>query len=337
MSKYIALIVGHGISTNGAWDCGCTDGNYTEANLMYSIVGAAVPILRAAGVKVLTDWDTKNDRNMTYTVRDANAAGVDAYMSLHCDYNQAPTGTYPLYYSGSASGLKLANAVNASVMSVMGMSTRGVTPKTDLYELSATDAPSCIFETGSIRADISKLLDFNTYGKAIAYGIMDYFGVSHDGAIKSTAAAAATTTTKAATTTTSSSVYSSSYYLSYGDGPDENIRQFQRDCNILGYQGAGGKLAEDAMYGSECKTACGKIQKFHGLAIDYEYGHDTDVATKAEVRALQTALKNNGYGYLVVDGLTGPKTKAALGDYQLNHGLTVDYIAGPKTLAKLGL
>ena len=145
------------------------------------------------------------------------------------------------------------------------------------------------------------------------------------------------TATKTATTTTSSSIYSSSYYLSYGDGPDENIRQFQRDCNILGYQGAGGKLAEDAMYGSECKAACGKIQKFHGLAIDCEYGHDTDVATKSEVKALQTALKNNGYGYLAVDGLTGPKTKAALGDYQLNHGLTVDYIAGPKTLAKLGL
>ena len=91
------------------------------------------------------------------------------------------------------------------------------------------------------------------------------------------------------------------------------------------------------MYGSECKTACGKIQKFHGLSVDGEYGKNTDAKLKAEVRVLQTALKNNGYGYLAVDGLTGPKTKAALGDYQLNHGLAVDYIAGPKTLAKLGL
>ncbi len=52
------------------------------------------------------------------------------------------------------------------------------------------------------------------------------------------------------------------------------------------------------------------------------------------VAALQTALNKFGYG-LVVDGRYGPKTRAALGAFQSNHGLKVDYQAGPLTWAKL--
>lgn len=54
----IFLAVGHGVSTNGNWDSGCVDGSYTEAGLMFDIVGVAVRILRQHGVIVGTDWDT---------------------------------------------------------------------------------------------------------------------------------------------------------------------------------------------------------------------------------------------------------------------------------------
>jgi Putative peptidoglycan binding domain/Peptidase family M23 len=54
----------------------------------------------------------------------------------------------------------------------------------------------------------------------------------------------------------------------------------------------------------------------------------------ASVREYQTLLNNYGYG-LDVDGINGPKTKAAVKDFQTNHGLTVDGIVGPATTAEL--
>lgn len=44
----------------------------------------------------------------------------------------------------------------------------------------------------------------------------------------------------------------------------------------------------------------------------------------------------NYYGYnLIVDGVCGKKTLAAIKDFQKNHGLTIDGVAGPQTYALL--
>ena len=53
-----------------------------------------------------------------------------------------------------------------------------------------------------------------------------------------------------------------------------------------------------------------------------------------EVRKLQTALNNAGYG-LSVDGIFGANTQAAVRDYQSKNGLAVDGIAGTQTQGKL--
>ena len=171
-SAHIYVAPGHGTQTNGIWDSGCTDGNYTEANLVLAIAKVVVRNLRDWGITVTSEADRDNDLNMTYSVAKANNVGADYYISLHCDWNQAPTGTYPIIYPGSASGMKFANAVNASVMSRMGMTTRGILQRDD-YEVSYTDMPACIFECGSIRADINKLLNVEKFGFAIAQGIYD--------------------------------------------------------------------------------------------------------------------------------------------------------------------
>lgn len=175
MSK-IALMCGHGKSTDGSWDCGTAYGGNNEAALMLPITKAAVKYLRASGVTVISDADTNNNKNMIADVSWANKEGVSIYVSLHCDWYKAPTGTLPLYVS--AKGKTLATTINNAVMSGMGMKTRGVTKRTDLYELNYTDAPACIFETGSIKADISKLKDSDKYGKCIAKGICNYLGVA---------------------------------------------------------------------------------------------------------------------------------------------------------------
>lgn len=175
MSK-IALMCGHGKSTDGTWDCGTSYGGNNEAALMLPITKAAVKYLRASGVTVISDADTNNNKNMIADVSWANKEGVSIYVSLHCDWYKAPTGTMPLYVS--AKGKALATSINKAVMSGMGMKTRGVTKRTDLYELNYTNAPACIFETGSIKADIKKLKESDKYGKCIAKGICDYLGIA---------------------------------------------------------------------------------------------------------------------------------------------------------------
>jgi peptidoglycan L-alanyl-D-glutamate endopeptidase CwlK len=65
-------------------------------------------------------------------------------------------------------------------------------------------------------------------------------------------------------------------------------------------------------------------------------GNTSKPSTKgsAAVKEYQSLLNKFGYK-LDVDGLTGPKTNAAVRDFQAKHKLSVDGIVGPKTLTAL--
>ena len=172
-SGKIYFAVGHGIMTNGVWDPGCVDKNYTEAGLMFAIGKPVVAKLRNMGFTVNSDADTGNNKNIAVGVAEANNWGADLYVSIHCDYNLAPSGTLPIVYPGSVDGVRLANCLIASIKSRMGLGTRGIIQRDD-WEVADTNATACIFETGSIRADINKLLDAEKFAEAIAQGIYDY-------------------------------------------------------------------------------------------------------------------------------------------------------------------
>ncbi|MDN5289882.1 MAG: N-acetylmuramoyl-L-alanine amidase [Anaerophaga sp.] len=173
-SGKIYLAVGHGISQDGRWDSGCVDGNYTEAELMLAIGKVVAEKLRLLGFTVNTDADTNNNKNIAACVSEANSWGADLYISLHCDYNAAPSGTYPIVYPGSDSGIKLANCLIASAQVRLGLGTRGILQRDD-WEVADTSCPACIFETGSIRADIGLLINAEAFGEVVAQGIYDWF------------------------------------------------------------------------------------------------------------------------------------------------------------------
>lgn len=170
-----ALMVGHGKQLNGVWDSGCTYGNYTEAGLMLKIVTVAVKYLRKNGIRVLTDADAKNNRNMKSTVAWAEKHHCKRYMSVHCDYKLASAGVAPLYVSDA--GKKMAVTVGKYIAKKMGMKWKGAFKRKDLFELNAPSEPSVILECGAIKADLKYLKQYKKYGKALAYGIMKYIGV----------------------------------------------------------------------------------------------------------------------------------------------------------------
>ena len=60
-------------------------------------------------------------------------------------------------------------------------------------------------------------------------------------------------------------------------------------------------------------------------------------AATADIKTVQSKLKQWGYYTGAVDGINGPKTKAAVKAFQKKYGLTQDGIVGPLTAAKMGI
>ncbi len=75
--------------------------------------------------------------------------------------------------------------------------------------------------------------------------------------------------------------------------------------------------------------------------VGFTYGAPTvdmvETLTTAQNKTVQTKLKRWGYYTGSVDGIYGPKTKAAVKAFQRKNGLVADGIVGRKTAAALGM
>ena len=106
----------------------------------------------------------------------------------------------------------------------------------------------------------------------------------------------------------------------------------------------------DGHFGSKTKKALEKYQKSHDLevtgcadravwaSIDRESGGirgGASARTAEQVRQLQQALIGLGYLEGSADGSYGPKTRAAVQDFQRDYGLGADGSAGPDTMTAL--
>lgn len=328
MDAFIAQ--GHGRSTDGSWDSGCAYGDYTEEKLMKPITRAFVDTLRSHGLTVDSDVDSGNDRNCTYTIRDANADCASIYVSNHCDYDLAPSGTYPIVYPGSTEGIRLAQCIDNAVRARICIGTRGILQRDDM-EVANTNMPACIFETGSIKADLAILRDqAAAYGQAEAYGILDYFGIYYDATAPS-APSVSTVDNPVATTGTEEDIC-----LEYGD-ESIVVGQLQKDLRAMAYEDENGNaIAVDDDFGPATLYAVKRLQSCHGLEVDGIYGPLSDAALMAEIRQVQEALAAKGYA-LHVDGAVGVQTDCAVRDFQSKNGMNIDGIVGNATRAALGL
>ena len=106
----------------------------------------------------------------------------------------------------------------------------------------------------------------------------------------------------------------------------------------------------DGHFGSKTKKALEKYQKDHDLAVtgtadrttwsELDRGSDgirggASARTAEQVRQLQQALIGLGYLEGSADGSYGPKTRAAVQDFQRDYGLGADGSAGPDTMTAL--
>lgn len=324
---YIA--VGHGTQTSGVWDCGCVDGKYTEADLMYPIAGFMVKKLRDHGLSIGSDYDTGNNKNITLCVKDANNGGAGVYVSLHCDYNLAPSGTFPIVHPDSNDGMRLAQCLDNAVRARINIGTRGILQRAD-WEVTDTYMPACVFETGSIRADIAILRDqAQSYGEALACGIMDYFGIGYGEA--PTAPENPNITNPPATSDTEADILLELW--------DESIvvGQLQRDLRAMVYEDQNGnELVIDDIFGPATEYAVKRLQSCHGFAVDGIYGPLSDAGLMSEIREVQQALVRLGYN-IHADGAIGQQTDAAIKDVQSKNGLVLDGIVGNATRGVLGI
>lgn len=305
--KSLYLAVGHGGN-----DPGTVDGANQEARLMQAIAGYAVTGLRKSGIEVLSDWDGGNAANLRETVADANAYGVDAYISLHCDYNQAPSGTLPIIYPGSTEGRRLAETVDAAYRKATGMPRRSLW-ETDHYEVAYTNMPACIFETGSIRADIDDLKNAKLCGNAIGQGLANYFGVAYKG---EGGAAAPAAPSKAPAPAASAYEWTTA-----------NVQYFLNICNY-------GAPEIDNLWGPETESCLRTAQTAYKIKVDGLWGPITEQQASGQIRAYQTYLNRKGFK-CKVDGIAGPETYNAVKQFQKAHGLVADGIVGVKTFPLL--
>lgn len=182
MSKIkVGIWAGHGISTDGTKDPGTVYNGWTEAGRMVVVTQSFVNYMRTSGVTVYTDAFDNNNKNMVKQVEYSNSKKVKVHIALHMDYYKAPTGTLPIYYKGSTEGKKLAKALNDAVRKDIGIKTRGLTARTDLYEIRETQMPAVIFECGSIKNDIKYFdtaKECDAYGRALAKGLCKYLGIT---------------------------------------------------------------------------------------------------------------------------------------------------------------
>ena len=112
-----------------------------------------------------------------------------------------------------------------------------------------------------------------------------------------------------------------------GSATTAAFKRYQQFLRSYGYTGD-----IDGIWGGGTQTAHAKY--YAEWDAQRNASKSTKSAGELSYADIQTALNRHGYN-LAVDNVWGPKSSAALADFQAKNGLVVDRIIGPATWAKL--
>lgn len=194
----IYLDPGHGEGVTGQRDPGAIGPTgLTENEVTFDVAKRLGHLLREQGVEALgaTLTATRDDENLNEAVKAANANGVDAFISLHCNSTTAPSAHgVEVWHGGSAAAQRLAEAVLARIIAefaggrgswihgkALSLTSRGTKPGT-FAVLRNTHMPAILVEMAFIsnRQEEGWLRDATVreqFAQAIADGIADVFHV----------------------------------------------------------------------------------------------------------------------------------------------------------------
>jgi peptidoglycan hydrolase-like protein with peptidoglycan-binding domain len=150
----IYLSIGHGVRPNGTFDPGAcsTTTSETEYDGNRDLCFHVAAGLRAAGhdVESESDMAPRTDPDYQGSVDLANGAPRALSLDLHMDWEQGSTALcWPLIHPGSAEGTRIAQEV-INACQAMNLSTKGPTPREDLWWLNGTNAPAVLIEAGRV-------------------------------------------------------------------------------------------------------------------------------------------------------------------------------------------
>ena len=125
---------------------------------------------------------SSNSGSLAARVRDANAWGADAFISLHTNAatNPLASGSEALIYSmDSTVARELSEDILKELTEITGLRNRGIVERPGLYVLKATAMPATIIEMGFIsNAADAELMAYSPelFARGIYRGIVDYYG-----------------------------------------------------------------------------------------------------------------------------------------------------------------
>ena len=168
----VAIDAGHGGANPGAVYNGRQEKD--DALALALAVGG---ILEANGVNVFYTRETDVYESPYQKAMEANAAGVDYFVSIHRNSSPYPnqyTGVETLVYNRYGRAAQLAYNINSRLVA-LGFEDQGVNERPNLVVLNRTQMPAVLVEVGFINTDAdNQLFDekFEEIAQAIADGII---------------------------------------------------------------------------------------------------------------------------------------------------------------------
>lgn len=174
MPYSIMLDAGHG----GARDPGAVYAGRQEKDDNLKLVLAIGEILQNNGINVEYTRTEDVYESPLQKAREANAAGVDFFVSIHRNSSPMPNqymGVESLVYNLSGIKYEMAQNINAQLETV-GFVNLGVKARPNLIVLRRTNMPAVLVEVGFINSDTDNRIfdeNFDDIAQAIASGILD--------------------------------------------------------------------------------------------------------------------------------------------------------------------
>ena len=181
-SLKVVLDAGHGGADPGAIGALGTK----EKDVVLAITLKVGNILVKNGVETIYTRTTDITQTLQEKCDISNAANPKYFVSIHANAFSSPTvgGSETFYFSGSAEGAKLAQAIQTEIVNATGRANRGIKTTTGLYVVKNVDATSILVETLFLsNLEEEKLLATIAYqdklAKAISTGILKSLGITN--------------------------------------------------------------------------------------------------------------------------------------------------------------